>query len=471
MKSCKFVFFLVFLFELSLQAKSWNVGPTRIYTKPSQVSTLVANGDLVLVDAGIYDNDVCKWSANNLTLRGVGGFAHLRANGNNFGGKAIWVIAGKNTLVDSIEFSLCACIDKNGAGIRQEGSGLTVTHCYFHDNENGILCGADTSNVVDIRHCEFYNNGAGDGYSHNLYIGHIKKLNFLYNYSHHTKVGHELKSRANINIIQYNRFDDGTDGTASRSIDLPNGGVAVLVGNEMIKGPQSQNSNLVEFGLEGLTNLGPHQFYFVNNTLVNQRSLGNFITLIGGVDKAVVKNNIFAGNGVFTFNTPTILDSANNVFGTLAQLKFTGVPNQEYELSATSPAVNIGKNAGLAGTYSLFPNYEYKHIANFKNRVMYNNLDAGAHEYGGTTSNIAFHMGGEIFLYPNPTNSTGFYFKSEELGLIEVYDGLSQKMGSSVLKTSTSDAFIPTENLANGIYKIKFTGNLDSSIHLLLMQQ
>jgi len=33
--------------------------------------------------------------------------------------------------------------DKNGAGIRQEGAGLTVRNCFFHDNEDGILTGAD----------------------------------------------------------------------------------------------------------------------------------------------------------------------------------------------------------------------------------------------------------------------------------------------------------------------------------------
>src|SRR5581483_494940 len=148
--------------------------------------------------------------------QGVGGFAHLQANGQNYGGKAIWVISGKNATVQWVEFSLCSCNDHNGAGIRQEGSKLTVRHCYFHDNEEGILTTADTTSDILIEHSEFYNNGYGDGYSHNLYIGKVRSLTFRYNYTHHAIVGHDLKSRAINNYLLYNRFADESDGTASR---------------------------------------------------------------------------------------------------------------------------------------------------------------------------------------------------------------------------------------------------------------
>src|SRR5688572_21581773 len=122
-------------------AFTWQVGPTRPYTMPSQVSTLVSDNDTVEIDAAVYNTDVCCWTANNLVLKGVGGYAHLKANGTSYGGKAIWVIQGNNTTVEWIEFSLCACPSNNGAGIRQEGIDLTVRNCYFHDNENGILAG------------------------------------------------------------------------------------------------------------------------------------------------------------------------------------------------------------------------------------------------------------------------------------------------------------------------------------------
>ena len=53
-------------------------------------------------------------------------------------------------MVDRIELSGAAVPDLNGAGIRQEGTDLTVTRSWFHDNENGILTGADADSDVVI---------------------------------------------------------------------------------------------------------------------------------------------------------------------------------------------------------------------------------------------------------------------------------------------------------------------------------
>ncbi len=110
---------------------TWHIGPTQLYTKPSQVSTLVQDGDTVEIEAGVYAMDVAKWTANNLVLKGVNGMAQLPSGGLTYGGKAIWVIAGNNTTVEYIRFSEAACIDMNGVGIRQEGSNLIVRHCFF----------------------------------------------------------------------------------------------------------------------------------------------------------------------------------------------------------------------------------------------------------------------------------------------------------------------------------------------------
>ena len=93
-----------FLFSCPALATTWTVGPSQAYTLPSQVSTLVSDGDTVNIEAGVYPSDVARWTANNLVLRGIGGFAHLKSNGNSWGGKAIWVIQGDNCTVEWIEF-------------------------------------------------------------------------------------------------------------------------------------------------------------------------------------------------------------------------------------------------------------------------------------------------------------------------------------------------------------------------------
>src|SRR5687768_16216160 len=118
-----------------------SVGPGLMFPTPSKAAAMARDGDVVEIHAAIYSGDVAVWRANHLTLRGVGGRPHLKADGASAQGKAIWVIQGQNTIVENIEFSGAKVPDGNGAAIRQEGVGLIVRECYIHDNEMGILAG------------------------------------------------------------------------------------------------------------------------------------------------------------------------------------------------------------------------------------------------------------------------------------------------------------------------------------------
>ena len=274
--------------------RTWQVGPTRALAAPSAAAAVARDGDTVLIDAGTYSGDVATWTQDDLTLRGVGGRAHLRADGQDAQGKAIWVIAGDRTTVDRIEFSGATVPDQNGAGIRQEGTGLTVTRSWFHDNQNGILTGADPESDIVIRRSRFFRSGAGDGYTHNLYVGAVRSLTITGSWLWGADVGHELKSRAAANTIVANRISDG-DATASYSIDLPNGGRSLVAGNVIIQGPRSENPALVSYGAEGLTHPS-RSLRVVNNTFVNRRTSGTFVALADG-SRAYLRNNLLVGPG------------------------------------------------------------------------------------------------------------------------------------------------------------------------------
>src|SRR5262245_16579426 len=92
------------------------VGKNRQFALPSQAAAVAKEGAIVEIDAGVYEKDVASWNAGNLTIRGIGGRAHLKSGGASAEGKAIWVFSGKNTTVENIEFSGCAVSDRNGAG-------------------------------------------------------------------------------------------------------------------------------------------------------------------------------------------------------------------------------------------------------------------------------------------------------------------------------------------------------------------
>ena len=258
------------------KTKTLKVGPNRKYARLSLALRDARDGDVVEIDpTGEYDGDVCLIGPNNLTIRGTGkSRAKFPAAGKDYGGKAIWVIRGANVTVENIEFSGARVRDRNGAGIRAEGKGLTVRNCKFHDCEDGILGGAGE---MLIEYCEFSECGL-DGRSHNLYISSIDKLTFRYNYSHHAKVGHLLKSRARENRIFYNYFTDGKKGSSSYVINLPNGGRSFIVGNILVQGPRTQNSTMIAYGEEGVK-YADSELYVVNNTLINNRHTGVFVNV------------------------------------------------------------------------------------------------------------------------------------------------------------------------------------------------
>ena len=357
-------------------ARKLLVGPGKAYAMPMAAASLAADGDTVEIEPGEYAGEVATWKADNLVLRGSAKFARLKAPASIPNGKAIWVIQGKNTVVENIEFLGAAVPDLNGAGIRQEGDGLAVRHCWFHDNENGILGGGSAASEVVVEYSEFSSNGHGDGYSHNMYIANIASFTLRFCNTHHAKVGHDVKSRAQKNFILYNRIWDGPDGTASMEIDLPNGGTSYVIGNIIQQGPASENSNILNYGAEGLSNTGK-DLYVVNNTMVNDRTGGGTFVNVRSGATGKIWNNIFAGPGTAVGGTA---DTSANWAG--ADPGFSNRGSSDYRLSATSAAIDKGKDPGSAGGFSLAPVSQYVPNAESMVRPAQGTLDLGAYEAG-----------------------------------------------------------------------------------------
>jgi hypothetical protein len=372
------------------ECKLWNVGPTRAYTLPSQVAGLVADGDTIDVDAGTYD-DAATWYANNILLRGRGGYAHLENAVS--GDKGIVVLQGSNVTVENMELSGAAIssdLGSNAAGIRAQGGSFTVRHCYIHHNQMGVLCSLMPRANVLIEYSVLAYNASADQslFAHNIYINTCDAFTLQFCYVHGAEVGHNVKSRAKKNFILYNRIMDESD-SASRQIDLPNGGQAVVMGNEIEKGPNAPNTNTLAFGLEGLINPGPQNLYVVNNTLVNDLpARGIYIEVPGtGLDTLEVTNNIFAGTGVLLSGSPAVIDSATNLY--TANIAFVGLldpSGYDYHLTVGSPAISAGSGAGFADGFPLNPVYEYVDTANGRTRPVLNReTDLGAFEFGSSS--------------------------------------------------------------------------------------
>lgn len=365
------------------------VGPGKTYAAPCAAFAKAKAGDVVEIDGGkTYSGDVCAISVSDLTIRGVNGRPKIDAAGKNAQGKGIWVVKGNNIKVENVEMYGARVPDRNGAALRLEGTNFTLRSSFLHDNENGILSGANANSNIVIENSEFGYNGYGDGYSHNLYIGNVASLTFRFNYSHDANAGHNLKSRAKLNTIAYNRFSSTPSGQTgstrsgkpSYEIDLPNAGTSYVIGNVIHQPSSHNNPGMLSYGAEGASNPG-HDLYVVNNTFLNDDSSRGTFVLVGSkvTTPVLLQNNIFGGTGTMSSQSSAI-DRTN--YRSLAPAFVNRV------LFDLHPVINaLVTGAGSvpgksASGVSLAPVAQYKHTAQGEGRA--SALDIGA--YAATSS-------------------------------------------------------------------------------------
>ncbi|GAA0585807.1 right-handed parallel beta-helix repeat-containing protein [Caenispirillum bisanense] len=402
-------------------ARVLEVGPGRQYERPSDAARDVRDGDEVVIAAGVYEGDVAVWRANDLTIRSTGGLAHMKSNGATARGKAVWLVTGGDVTISGIQFSGAESADKNGAGIRLEGAGpLTVRDSVFHDNQMGILSGNEGTARIVIENSEFYRNGETVSGSyrvgHNIYIGRAASFELRFSSVHHAVRGHNVKSRAARNVIAYNEIADMIDGTSSYLIDLPEGGDSVVIGNVLQQGPGTDNYTLVSFGAEK-KNQPLGTLSMAHNTLINQNGDGIFVAN-HGTEPALLVNNLYQGPGTLVqgphrqeafLHVParigekgavaTVMEKPSQILsvaksmiadggsggGAGASLGFRDPLQLDFHLTARSPAVDAGRDAGSApdGT-SLTPTHVYVHpLAGAPRRQTGTAPDLGAYEYEG----------------------------------------------------------------------------------------
>jgi hypothetical protein len=382
---CAFAVALLLLGAAS--AETIKVGPGKKYAKPSQAFQVARDGDVIEIDvAGSYGGDVATIRTNKLTVRGLGpGRARIAANGRNAGGKATWVVAGNDVTVENIEFSGARVPDRNGAGLRPEGRNLTVRNCRFYDCENGILGGAGE---MLIEGCEFDHCGpVANPATHSLYIGErCTRLTFRFNYSTYVLQGHLLKTRAKESWILYNRLTD-EEGTGSAVADFPNGGLVVMVGNILQKGPRAQNTRVIAYGMEGIKH-ARSELYVVNNTMVyeNRRPASCFVRVenVPAGFVPVIRNNLCIGT-IPLCNIATPEAAGNLLFKAAGEAGVANAAKYDYHLRVGSPCIDKSVAVGKVGDFDLTPMFQYIHPCGKEPRPIFRTLDVGAFEYAPPT--------------------------------------------------------------------------------------
>ena len=271
------------------------VGPNQVYSTPSEAARAARPGDTIKIAAGTY-YDCTVLTTNNVIIEGAA--LGVVLTDTTCQGKAIFVVHANDVTVKGITFQRARVPDANGAGIRAEGTNLTVEHSKFLNNQQGILAGNNPTSSIIIRNSEFVHNGACiRSCAHGIYVGQIALLRIEHSRFFDTQAAHHIKSRALRTELIENHIEDGPTGTASYEVDIPNGGALVMTGNVIQKGPKNQNHTAaVMIGEEGVSQPTP-ELLFKENVFTNNGPPTAFVKNITATPAQLI-GNIFRGQDI-----------------------------------------------------------------------------------------------------------------------------------------------------------------------------
>jgi hypothetical protein len=154
-----------------------------------------------------------------------------------------------------------------------------------------------------------------------------------------------------------------------------------VIGNIIEQGPETQNSSILAYRMEGGDSRNSEtQLYVINNTFVNDRPEGaTFLQIQANTPKpAVVMNNIFYGKGTLT--TQKEAELANNLVN--KNPHFVDAEHFDYHLRSDSPARGAAAQPHVQTSFALIPSHEYVHPACGATRINGAKPDIGAIAFG-----------------------------------------------------------------------------------------
>lgn len=169
-------------------------------------------------------------------------------------GKAALVLRGTGAEVKGLVLRGIYVGDGNGAGIRLENGALNVAFTTFADSQQGLLTGVVPNARIYITRSTFTRLGTCEnsaGCAHSIYVGDVPELTVRESRFEKGTGGHYLKSRAAVNVIEGNSFDDSAGSGTNYMIDLPAGTRGRIAGNWFVQGRDKENySAFIALGAE-----------------------------------------------------------------------------------------------------------------------------------------------------------------------------------------------------------------------------
>jgi hypothetical protein len=249
------------------------------------------------------------------------------------------------------------------------------------------------------------------------------------------------------------------EGQASREIDLPNGGMSIIMGNLIQQGPNSQNSNIVGYGMEGMSDSTDNHLYVLYNTILNEKQAGSFVQVNSATQVVRLTNNILAGRGSVLVGTPQTMDTTYNLHVTDTILaRLVNSQSVNYRLTRSSPALGMANKTinYIPNSYDklfedfipLIPNDEYVHQCSSQRRYLHS--DVGAYENGVIIGVRDEDDNSQLKLFPNPASRTfGIEGDCRDVKLTDLLGNVVREYFSE------REHQFDVSNLTNGLYMVR----------------
>jgi hypothetical protein len=214
------------------------------YATLAQALAALQDGQTLDIAPGTHSAEAGYSRASNITIR-----ASAEAVFDSvYGGKSTFVLGGENVILQKLGGVGITNESRNGGLLRFEGRHLTATGIRIDRCETGILTGNSKDSIVRLNDVRGKENGTpGDGQSHAIYVGACAELYVTDAHLADTLIGHLIKSRAAKNVITKCRL---IEGTASRAIDICNGGVLEISSTYIKQTQATDNPEIIGYGAE-----------------------------------------------------------------------------------------------------------------------------------------------------------------------------------------------------------------------------
>lgn len=402
----------------------FNGTETTFAQRDPKINITILNGDLNGNDSATIQNTDGSRSDNTFhvislvgNVTGVvvdgltisGGNANVVDNANfdleAFGG----AIFSRPASTIAAQFNNCI-IEKN------TGSQAGVYGQYAGPYANPLI----TSTTVDFTNCIIRNNQSAGTYANIQIMGYSG-----------TSFGNPVSRVSNskfINCLFHDNVSFGAGNQGASCITVLQSATAGgflntayvdIINSTFTKNNRTNGGEVLSFSNATNTKL-------INSIIYNNNNGGNITTTslyLHGSNVSMYPtgiNNIIQGGQLGSINANPLFVSAS-----------------DFHLTSTSPAINAGNNAYLAGiTNDLDGNA----------RIVNTTVDLGAYEFDAALSNSSFTSFNEFKVYPNPTSGVLNISSDEEIQNIAIYSLLGRKVGSA---TNTQ---MDISNLASGVY-------------------